>query len=789
MLLSYFKIFIRNLSRNKTFSIINILGLSAGLASSILIFLWVADELSYDRFHKNADEIYRIVGDDGLIGKLAISCGPLAAYMKDNFPDVVSSTRYMPFSEGSSFKYHDKILQIENGAFADPDFFRMFSFTFLQGNIKTAFSNFSNIVITESMAKRFFGNENPMGKTLLIDGENPVIVSAVIKDLPANSQFQFKFALGMQVLKYIGFPIDEWSNAGLHTFIQVKSTTDIQNMDKQIAGIMSKQIPGFNRRLFLQPLTDIHLTTGYSGDLPGLGDKKYIYIFTAMALFIIFIACINYVNLSTARVLKRSKEVGLRKIMGSNRFLVIKQFFIESITMVAASFIIAIFLVEVLLPVFNRVSGKVLTINYFDMTFFGELSLLLIIVVLLSGCYPALFLSSIKPVHSLKNILRDGQRGSLLRKVLVVVQFSLSIILIAGTATIYRQLDFVNNRKLGFDKENVILFKAKGKFQQNYNTAKNELLNQSSILDVTAEDRLLTASRPSTTSIVWEGKSDKTDIDIDYSFVDYNYFSMMDVRFKEGRNFSRDISEDKTAFILNEEAINRMNLKNPIGKRFVLNNVHGKIIGIINNTNFRSLHYKVGPTAYMLLNDYSNILFKYNGIVYVKAAGKTIRETIAFLDKTWKEVNPDLPFEYHFLDETIDKQYVKEIQTGKIFGWFSLLAVLISCLGLYGLSLFLIENRTKEIGVRKVLGASVTSIVKMFYNDFSKLILISAIIACPVAWYAMDNWLQNFAYRIEITWWMFALAGGIALVIALATVSYQAIKAATANPVESLKYE
>jgi ABC-type antimicrobial peptide transport system permease subunit len=789
MLKNYLKIAIRNILRNKTYSVINILGLSAGIACSILILLWVVDELSFDRFHKNSNEIYRVVGDDALIGKLAISCGPLAGYMKDHFPDVVCTARYLPYSEGSSFKYNNKILQIKNGAFADPDFFKMFSFKFISGNPKTVLVNISDIIITETTAKRIFGNENPVGRTLLVDGKNPLLVSAVVSDVPANSQFQFEFVISMQVLKYIGFPLDGWSNAGLYTFIQVKNTANITSLNKQVADIMPKQIPGFNRKLFLQPLTDIHLNTGYSSDLPGIGDKKYIYIFSAIALFLILIACINYINLSTARVLKRSKEVGLRKIMGSNRLQIVKQFFIESMIIAAVSFMIALLLIELLLPGFNQVSGKVIKLNYSDITFSGGLTILFILITALAGSYPALFLSSIKPVHSLKNILRDGQRGSSFRKGLIVLQFALSIILISGTAIIYQQLNFIKSKKLGFDKENVILFNAKGKFQQNYNTMKNELLDQSSILDVTAEDRILTSSRSSTTNLFWEGKSDKTDIDLTYSFVDYNYFKMMNVKFKEGRNFSRDISGDKTGFILNEEAIKKMNLKNPIGTRFVLNNVQGKIIGVIKNTNFKSLHYKVMPAAYMLLNDYSNISFKYNGIVYVKTAGQKLNEAISSIEKIWKEENPDLPFEYNFLDETIDKQYSKEIQTGKIFGWFSLIAVLISCLGLYGLSLFMIENRTKEIGVRKVLGASVPGILKLFYNDFSKLILLSALIACPLAWYGMNRWLQNFAYRIDISWWIFMLSGGIALVIALVTISFQAVKAATTNPVESLKYE
>ena len=788
MLKNYFKIFARNLKRNKTYSFINILGLSIGIASSILIILWIANELSFDRFHKNAHEIYRVVADDGTVGKMSVTCGPLADYMKTNFTDVVDATRYMPY-EGSIFKYKDKIFKIEKGAFADPDFFEMFSFSFLRGNPQAALKNLTDIVITESTAKKFFGNENPVGKTLLVDGKDPVTVSAVIKDIPANSQLRFDFIINTQILKYIGFPLDDWSNAGLNTFIQIKKKTDTQKLNKQIAGIMSKQVPGFNRKLFLQPLTDIHLNTDFAYDLPGIGDKKYIYIFSAIALFLILIACINYINLSTARVLKRSKEIGLRKIMGSNRLQIVKQFFGESAIIVLFSFMIAYVLIEILLPLFNQISGETLTANFIDLTFFGIVAVLLIFVSLLSGGYPSLFLSSVKPVNALKNVFSDNRKGSSFRRILVVIQFSLSIILIVGTATVFYQLNYIKNKKLGFDKENILTLSAKGKFQQDYNTMKNELLKQSAILNVTAEDRILTNSKQSTTNISWEGYDGESNINMGYSYIDYNYFDMMEVKMKEGRNFSPDMSTDRNAFILNEEAVNQMKLQNPIGKKFELNNKQGKIIGVIKNTNFRSLHNKIQPTAYMILNNYSELSFKYNGIIYVKtAAGKT-HDAIVAIENTWKKVNPNLPFEFHFLDKTIDNQYVKEIQTGKIFGYFSLIAIFISCLGLYGLTLFTIENKTKEIGIRKVLGASVINVLKIFFEDYLKLILVSTVIACPLAWYAMDKWLDNFAYKISISWWLFALAGSIALLITLITVSFQAIKAATANPVESLRYE
>ncbi|MBN2091667.1 ABC transporter permease [candidate division KSB1 bacterium] len=788
MLQNYFKIGIRNFHRNKSSFVINVLGLSIGIACSILILLWVTDELSFDRFHKNTNEIYRVVGDDGVAGKMTPSCGPLAEYLKTNFPDVAHATRYMPYS-GSPFKYNDKLFNIERGAFADPAFFAIFSFNTLKGNPETALSDISNIIITESMAKKFFENEDPIGKTLLIDGQNPINVAAVIQDPPANSHLQFDFVLNTQILKYVGFPLEDWSNAGFHTFIQVSKNTDIQKLNHQIADVMPKQIPGFNRKLFLQPLTDIHLNTSFAYDFKGLGDKKYLYIFSAIALFLILIACINYINLTTARILKRSREIGLRKVLGSSRFQVIIQFFSESLFIVIISFIIGIILVEILLPLFSQISAKVLSVNYSDPSFFIGMAILLIVLSLLSGSYPAWFLSSVKPADSLKKLFKDGQRGLLFRKILVVVQFSLSIILIFGTSIVYYQLNFIKNKNLGFDRENVLYFDAKGKFLQNYDTMKNELLNQSPILAVTAEDRLLVNSGNGTSNLYWEGKDSKTDLIVEFSFVDYNYFDMLNVEMADGRKFSKEMLTDQTAFVLNQEAVAQMKLKQPVGTRLVLNNIEGKIIGVIKNTNFKSLHQKVTPTVYLSLNNYATLSFTYTGIILVKTAAGKIQATITAIEKIWNDANPTLPFEYHFLDETIDQQYNKENQTAQIVGYFSLIAILISCLGLYGLTVFMIENRTKEIGIRKVMGASVMSVLIIFYHNFTKLILLSNIIACPLAWYVMNKWLQNFAYRIEMNGWIFILAGGIALVIALLTISLQAFKAAATNPVTSLRYE
>jgi len=788
MLKNYFKIAFRNIRRHKTYSILNLTGLGVGMACAILIMLWIGHELSYDRFHANAAQIYRVVGNDAIVKKIAVTCGPLAETLKNDYPDIVNSTRYMPYS-GSPFKYKGKTLNEDKGAFADPAFLEMFSFKSINGNLLTALSNPSDIVITQTMAKRFFGTEDPIGKALLVNGSSPMVVSAVVEDPPSNSQLQFNFLMNILVLKYIGFPFDNWSNAGLHTFVQVKKNTDIRKLNAQIADLMPKHIPGFARKLFLQPLTDIHLGADYIGDLPGLGDMKYIYIFSAIGLFLILIACINYINLSTARVLDRSREVGMRKIVGSSKAQLINYFLIESGIYVLVAALIALALVELFLPEFSRLSGTNLVTRYAGANLWLGLIVTACITCLLAGVYPALRLSSLKPIAALKDHSIPGRGGVLSRKTLVVVQFGLSIILIAGTAIVYQQLNYIRNKKLGFDKSNIIYFQAKGKFLRNYDMMKSDLLSHSSIADVTAEDKLLLNAANSTENLDWEGKSNKTYVNAEYSFVDRNYFKMLDVRMKEGRNFSPNAGADRDAYILNEEAVKQMGIESPLGKRFSLNNKPGVIIGVIKDVNFKSLHQRITPSVYSVLGDYSGLSFTYNGTILVKTAAGKNGDAIASISKIWKEVNPDLPFEYHFLDESIDKQYLKENQTGEIFGVFSAMAILISCLGLYGLTSYVTENRTKEIGIRKVLGASVLNIVTMLYGDFAKWILLSNIIAWPVAWYAMNKWLQAFAYHIDLGLWVFGLAGIIALVIAIGTMSVRAIRAATANPVESLRYE
>lgn len=783
----HLKMHLRGLTSNKTHSVINILGLSIGIAFSVLILLWVADELSFDRFHEHSGEIYRILGDDVLIGDMAATCGPLTAYMENNYPEVIRATRVMQY-EGAAFKYGENMFNVDKGTLVDPEFLKMFSFRLLQGAPETALADLSSIVLTKSVAEKLFRDENPLGKTVLMDGTSPMNVSAVIDDPPENSQLQFNYLLNVEVLRFLGVPLDLWENAAFHTFIQVRPDADIAQLNAGIANLMGEQIPGFNRTLYLQPLTDIHLTNGVAYDLPGLGDKKYVYIFSAIALFLILIACINYINLYTARSLKKMRSVGLRKILGAGRFRVMGQFLSESAIISLVSIVVAAVIALLIIPIFNQISGKNLSLDVSaPSVIFGAL-LLWVVTSLLSGGYPALLMSRAKPL-TVVNKRTIGSGGSVSRWILVVIQFSLAIMLLVGTITVYHQINYIRNKNLGFDKENIIYFSADGNFVQDYDRLKHELLSLSSITGVTAEDKMFMNFGNSTANLYWEGKTDQTDINIEYSHVDANFLDMLNVNLIAGRNFEQNRSDDLSTYILNEEAVDQMGLTDPVGKRFVLNGQEGRIIGVARNSNFKSLHHAVNPSVFMLLDPGRKVEFQYNGTIMVRTVPGKAPQAIASLQDLWRQENPDIPFEYHFLDETIDRQYSNEIRTGRIFSYFSLIAIFISCLGLYGLTMFMTEDRTKEIGIRKTIGASVPEILALLSADFTKWVLLANVVAWPVAWFAMHRWLQNFAYHVNMSWWTFALAGALALIIALFSISWQAIRAATANPVESLRYE
>jgi predicted permease len=790
MLKNYLKIALRNLRRHKGFSFINLSGLALGMACALLISFWVRDELSYDRFHENADDLYRVVVEWKENSALwAKTPGPLAAAMKAEIPEVVSAARIHKRPK-LVMRYGEKAFYEEAKLRVDPEIFEIFSFPFAKGS-RESWS--AGIVLTESMARKYFGDEEPVGKTLNINNWFDVPVAGVLRDLPRNSYIQFDCALQLEPLKRFWPGGFTWGNFAHETFVQLREGADPQAVSVKIEALLRKsspQISPYLNKLYLQPLTDVYLTANIGGGQFANGDRKYVYIFSVVAFFVLLIACINFMNLSTARALNRAKEIGVRKVAGSSRAQLLKQFLGEAVLHTAFAALFALLLVEIFLPAFNQLAGKQLTLTYSEPRLLLGLLLITLVTGVIAGSYPAVYLSSFKPIAVLKGgaFEKSGKRTGL-RSALVVLQFALSILLMIGTLVIHRQLRFMTHAKLGFDKDNVIYVPAKENFGAQYEAVRQELLQYPEILGVAANGSVPT-NTVNTNTLVWEGKPRDREYPIEVNAVDYDYFDLLNVQFVAGRNFSRQHAIDATtAFILNEEAAQLLGVDSPVGKGIRVGQKAGTIIGVAQNAHFKSMRQKIPPQVFHVLADYHSELVELFGIVMVKVRGNDIPQALARIEAVWKKVNPNFPFEYHFLDETYDRLYNQEQRTSVLFNYFTILAMAVSCLGLFGLAAFVAENRTKEIGIRKVLGASAAGIVGLLSKDFVKLVLYANLLAWPIAYFAAHQWLADFAYRIDLGFWIFALAGGVALLIALLTVSTQAIKAALANPVEALRYE
>lgn len=790
MFRNYLKFAFRNLKRHKIYSFINIFGLAVGMACAILILLWIQDELSYDRFHENADDIYRVVEtwqySSGEIDYNRVTPGPLAPVLKADYPEIIHSTRFFGGFEKWQLT-NDKKSYLSPGGAVDSAFFSIFTFPFVKGNPKTAFSKPHSIVMTEDLAKKIFGDDDPLGETIQLEYRT-FEITGIIENIPRNSHIRFDFLIPCEIFSSLE---EDWTSNNCYTYVLLQKNWSHKELSEKIAGVIKKHSPTSIETLYLQPLNQIHLFS-----LEGGGLITYLYIFSAMAFFILLIACINFMNLSTARSAKRFKEVGIKKVVGSSRMQLIKQFLSESILLSFVAFACSVVLVELLLPVINSLLGIQLKMHYSGGLFLSLIGIA-IITGIISGSYPAFFLSSFNPVTVLKGHLsltsfkqwrtrKDSggfSRSSTLRRILVVTQFSLSIIFIVCAMVVYSQLNFIKKRDLGFNKEQIVHLRMRGEFKQKYEAIKNELLKNSNILSVTATDRTPVMWSNSTDDVNWDGKRADEKIGMGVRMVDYDYIKTFQMEMAQGRFFSKEFLTDATeGFIVNESAVKAMGMKSPIGKRFSLWNRHGKIIGVIKDFHTESLHQEIEPFVLLIWPDWY-------GRMSIKLKSDNVSSALGFLENKIKEFVPDYPFEYQFLDEEIDNLYKTEQLTGKIIIYITLLAILISCLGLFGLASFTAEQRTKEIGIRKVLGASVSGIVVLLSREFTKWVAIASIIAWPIAYFVMYKWLQNFVYRASISWWTFLLAGVVALAIALLTVSYQSIKAALANPVDSLRYE
>jgi len=788
MLRNYFKIALRNIKRHTAHSILNISGMAIGMACALLILLWVYDELSYDRHFKDADNIYRVIENEnpsgGEASLFAISPGLLTKALKEEYPEIINSCRYEPHSE-LRLKKGDEFKEERAVAVVDKSFLKMFDIEFVQGDINSALNEPHNVVLTEEMAHKYFGNEDALGKTLQEGLGYLVTVTGVVKK-PHNSHLRFDFLVPIELSSERGAPLNDWGFR-CYNYLELHKGTDSKILEIKIRDFLKKHIKGSKSEIFLQNIKKIHLFSSrkYTYDISGHGDITYVRIMGLIAVFILLIACINFMNLATAQSARRAKEIGIRKVAGANKRKIIFQFLGESLLIVFVSHAIAMIIVELLLSGFNNFTGKQLTVNYQSAGLYMGLFTMVLFCGLLAGSYPAFYLSSLKPLDILKGVITKNPRNAPFRRVLVIFQFSLSVLLIICTLIVGKQLNYLQNKKLGFNKDNIGYFMfPTAPWDPKLKTVKKDLLNNPDIVSTTNVfynyDNPLNMEGTSD-GFNWEGKKEGNNVLFYTLGADEDYAKTFQLELKEGRYFSSEFSNDATAVVINEEAAKVMEFKDPVGE--IITTPQGSkltIIGVVKDFHFRSLHYKIEPLIMQIGG--SNTFF-------IRMKPEHITSTVESVTKMYNSFKPDIPLNFHFLDDDFDKLYRTEQRMSKIFGYFSFLAIIISCLGLIGLSSFMTERRTKEIGIRKTNGAKSHEIFFLLSKEYITWVSISILIACPIAWYSMHKWLQSFAYRINIGWLVFAVAGVIALVIALLTVGFRSYRAAGKNPVDALRYE
>ncbi|MGN6341631.1 MAG: ABC transporter permease [Ginsengibacter sp.] len=816
MIKNYLKIAWRNLMKNKVFSLINIVGLSTGLACCMLISLYILNETSYDRYQKNADNIYQVgtefrgVGD---IKKLPNTPAAMGEIMKSVFPEIQQTTRLVRlFGEDKTLLQYTppnnavKSFYETKGYLADSTFFRMFTYNFIAGDPSTALSNPNSVVLSEEIAKKIFGNQPALHKIIHIssstNGDHDFEVTGVFKPINKPSHIDGRFFLSTmggdvaQMIKNAGTNLA--NNNMYYTYLLLAPGADPKKLEAQFPAFIDKyagkelKAVGFQKVQYLVSLKDIHLHSGSDADVTPSGSVTYLYILASIALFTLLIACINFMNLATARSSKRSSEVGIRKVLGAEKKLLITQFLGESVMMSLIAFVFAILFTELLIPAFNSVSGKNLSLNFSNITIVVAFLLLSILTGLLAGSYPAFYLSSFKPAKVLKGKFSNSLAAVSLRKGLVIFQFVISVVLIVASVVISQQMAYLRSADLGFEQERQIVIPLRSaNAKKIYSSFRDELLKQSTISNVGASAFYPGITNYSDIILYKQGESMQQGKDVRMNYVDTRFLQTLHITPVAGRLFSDDFRSDTSkAIILNEKAIKELGFastQESIGKKLFFDfqgkNYDFDIVGVVKDFHYEDLHLPITPYAFQL-----SLQPQYNYMIVHAKAGD-INNILASVKNSWHNLNPSEPFEYNFLDEDFQKNYDAENRLSAIVGYFTAIAILISCLGLLGLAIFSAEQRTKEIGVRKVLGASVSSIVALLSKDFLKLVALAVLIASPLAWFAMNKWLQSFAYRIHINWTVFAITALAALLIALITISFQAIKAAIANPVKSLRSE
>lgn len=789
MIRNYFKIALRNLLKSKTFSGINVLGLALGMACSLMIMLWIRDERAVDAFHANKDQLYRIYMREYFSGKVQgviWTPGPLAEELKKSVPEIEMSTPFswtiqQTFSVGS--KIHKEATNWASG-----DFFKMFSYKLLQGTPEAALRDRGSIAISRDMAEAFFGSpEAAIGKAIRYDNRKEMTVSAVFENVGANSSLKFDCLMTWDAYVDDNGWAKDWGNTDPLTFFKLRKDADPAKVEVKMRRLLDKTNRDggkpYKTQLAMQPFHEYYLNSNIKDAKMDGGRIEYVQLFSFVAVFILLIACINFMNLATARSSRRAKEVGVRKVVGAMRSMLAGQFMGEALLIAGLSAALAVVLVALLLPAFNSLTSKQMVLPWSEPLFWGVIAGLLAATGLLAGSYPALFLSSLNPVRILKGALKFDSRSVWVRQGLVVFQFGLSVILIVGMIVIYRQVGFVQNKNLGFDRENLVYFPIEGELFNKFDPLKEQLTQVPGIKQVSHMTATPASNSNGTDGITWPGSDPNNQVRFTPVGVGYDFTKTMNLRMADGRDFSKSFPTDSSGVIVNETAVKVMGLKDPVGREINWGKTKVRIVGVLKDFHFQSLHNAIRP-----LIAYLGARQPQGSVVVRIQAGKT-PETLAAMERICKKLNPNVPFTYAFTDQEYARQYQSEQVVGKLAGYFASLAIFISCLGLFGLAAFTAEQRTKEIGVRKVLGASIAGIVGLLSRDFLRLVVMAIVLASPVAWYIMRQWLQGFAYQIDIEWWMFALAGIIAVLIAVFTISFQSIRAAMVNPVRSLRSE
>jgi putative ABC transport system permease protein len=813
MVRNYLKVTLRNFRKQRIYALINILGLAVGLACCLLIFLYVRNELSYDAHHDRAGRIHRLTVS-GKIGDtefdVAAVAAPTAAVLMSDYPEVEEATRLYTYTRQLNrvLQYKEKAFKETRVVFADPNVFDVFTIPFVQGDPATALAQPNTIVVSEELAEKYFGSENPLGKTLTMDGDTDYEVTGVYKAMPGNSHFHFDFMAALITLEDARDPY--WlNNLSFRTYILLKEGASADALVARFPGMVRKYIGGMMERAHgqsfeellesgmyfeygMQPLRSIHLRSDLIEEFEPNSNIQYVYVFSAVAVFILILACINFMNLSTARAMKRAKEVGIRKVAGSHRTQLIVQFLSESVVMGLFAAILALVLVGVFLPTFNQISGKdFMLASLADggvLTFFA---VSILVTGILAGFYPAFSLSSFRPIFALKQESTRGTRGRTIRNILVVFQFAASIVLIIGTLVVSKQLRYIQNENVGFDREQILIVQDTNVLGEDIQAFKQEVLRIPDMMSGTVSSFLPVPSERMVDVCMPEGMYREKGTPMQRWQVDYDYIKTMGMEIVEGRDFSREFGTDSSAIIVNEAAARHFGWEQPIGKKvgdYSLSRqsndwqlIDWPVIGVVRNFHFESLRNRIGPVILQISESPNLMAFRFKT--------GNLRGMIDQIRNVWKRMAPAYPFEFSFMDERFQAMYNAETRIGRILGLFAGLAVCIGAMGLFGLATFTAEQRTKEIGIRKVLGGSVSGIILLLSREFTKWVFISNIIAWPVAYFTMERWLQAFEYRTSLSWWIFAGSGLIALVVAVFTVIYQSVRAATVNPIESLRYE